>query len=584
VSRPFPLTGLLLVMVLLAMPVPAHATARQAVGTRSNGAARSHQHGKQGSLQHCSVHPNRKLKVKSKRTLAAKHRPAAKRAALCSSSAALHSHRPRVKRRTNVLKQFRPHAVGDIFGVGSFVSQRSSSISPLMVGRTRQLGAKWVREEFTASSLHAATSAPYRWGKYDQSVNRERRAGLQVLGLLDYSNTWAYHDHGTMPHGDMRQLISDFVRYARDVARHFRGRIRYWEIWNEPDLDAFWHPTPNALDYAALVTAVSTAIKRVDRHAKIVLAGTSGVDLGFIRAVAAHTHSFDVVTVHPYRSLPESSFLRQVQALRALHKPIWFSEIGWPAGDGCDSCFGEVEQARYLVRFYALAAAAGIQRVFWYDLRDDPHSASDPEAHFGLLRRDLSGKPAFAAYAYLARLLDGSRYLGADALGRHGIYLLRFRRGSTAISVLWNASDQTHQVTVRWNYPEAAFINADGQVLAELSPAVGHVTVTAPQGGEPFYLVDRVPDYHLPTLGALLHFSPPPPPPTPRPMPSKRLAHAKHAVPLRKAAWAAPAHRQSSARHKPAPPRREHGITVPKSRPTPTVTPALPVATPLPAP
>src|SRR5206468_3560442 len=166
-----------------------------------------------------------------------------------------------------------------------------------MVGRTRQLGAKWVREEFTASILHAGTSDPYRWSVYDRTVNRERRAGLNVLGLIDYNNSWRYSDHGTMPHGGMRQLISDFARYARDVARHFRGRIRYWEIWNEPDLEAFWHPTPNASDYAALVTAASSAIKQVDRHAKIVLAGTSGVDLDFIRAVTAHTHSFDVVAV-----------------------------------------------------------------------------------------------------------------------------------------------------------------------------------------------------------------------------------------------------------------------------------------------
>lgn len=469
--------------------------------------------------------------------------------------------------------------MGDIFGVGSFVTQRSWSISPLIVGRARQLGTKWVREEFTASRLHADTSGRYWWTDYDRTVNQERKAGLQILGLLDYSNTWTFHDHGTMPHGDIRRLASDFARYAYDVVRHFRGRVRYWEIWNEPNVDSFWHPSPDAADYAVLLNAAGSAVKHADRRSKIVLAGTSGIDLRFIRAVASHTRRFDVVAVHPYRNLPETSFLDQVKALRNLHKPIWFSEIGWPAGDGCDSCYGEVEQARYLVRFYALAAAAGIQRVFWYDLRDDPHTASNPEAHFGLLRRDLSAKPAFVAFAYLSRLLDASRFVGADALGRHGLYSLRFQHGASHIDVLWNASNTNRKLTLKWNYPDANFVDAGGNVLAELTPDSGHVTVIAPQGGEPFYLVDRLPAYHVPSLGALLHFAPPPSP--------KKHAHARairpRATPVAaNAAWIASSHRPTKNKHTSHSPRREHSVTAAKPRVTLTGTPALPILTPPP--
>jgi Glycosyl hydrolase family 53 len=580
VSRSLSLAGLLLAALLLASPLPAHATEYQSAGTRANSPARSHQHGRSSTRQRCTARPTKKVKVKARRGARADHRAAAAYMAGCSASSATRSHRPRLRRPTSVLKQFPPHSVGDIFGVGSFVTQRSWTISPLVVGRARQLGTKWVREEFTASRLHARTSGRYWWTDYDRIVNQERQAGLQVLGLLDYNNTWMYHDHGTMPHRDMRRLVSDFARYAYDVARHFRGRVSDWEIWNEPNVDTFWHPTPDASDYATLLTAAGSAVKRADRRAKVVLAGTSGIDLGFIRAVAAHTHSFDVVAVHPYRSLPEPSFLKQVKALRGLHKPIWFSEIGWPAGDGCDICYGQVEQARYLVRFYSLAAAAGIQRVFWYDLRDDPHSASNPEAHFGLLRRDLSGKPAFAAYAYLSRLLDGSRYIGADWLGQHGLYTFRFRRGDTNISVLWNASDKTRQLKLKWDHPEADFITSSGEVLAQLAPDAGHVTVTAPRGGEPFYLVDRLPGYRVPALGALLHFAPPPPPPTPRPTPGKGRAHTEPTAVLTKAAWVAPKRQSARPGHKSASPRREHGVTGPKSRATITVTPSLTMSTP----
>lgn len=566
------MAGVLTGISLLTAQLPAHAAARAVHRTSQVTASPIHQ------TRFTRVHtPCVKNSTSTRAPLSqSRHRSAVGRHARCFASAAMHTRSRSRASVTSALRQFRPHLVGNIFGVGSFVTQRSWTISPLIVSRAHQLGTRWVREEFTASRLHSSTRGQYWWSDYDRIVNEERRAGLHILGLLDYSNTWSYGDHGTMPHQDMRRLSADFARYAYDVVRHFRGRVSDWEVWNEPNLDTFWHPSPDASDYATLLTAASRAVKRGDRHAKVVLAGTSGVDLSFIREVTRHTHSFDIVAVHPYRGLPESSFLKQVRALRGLHKPIWFSEIGWAAGKGCDSCYGEAEQARYLVRFYALAAAAGIQRVFWYDLRDDPHSPSDPEAHFGLLRRDLSGKPSFAAYAYLARLLDGSKYTGADWLGQHGLYTLRFQRGSTHIAVLWNASDRTRQLTLKWHFPEADFVTSAGDVLAQLTPNAGHVTVTAPQGGEPFYLIDRVPDYHVPVLDALLHFAPPPPPATPRPSPTTIRTRVALAPTTTRAAWVAGKKRAASTPRSVATRGSEHGVRLPTPHPTLTASPAMP--------
>jgi hypothetical protein len=580
VSRLSSITMLFLAVLCLALPLPAHATGKARAGTRGHSSVRTRHPVRQGNRARCI------LTVKTiSRTV---RKPGKKRMTEvpnrvgCIASSKLRSRQSRAKHGSALVDQFAPHFVGDIFGVGSFVTQRSSDISPLLVGRARELGTKWVREEFTASRLHADTTGRYWWTDYDRIVNQERKAGLQILGLLDYSNTWSLADHGTMPHGDMRRLTADFARYVYAVVRHFRGRVRYWEIWNEPNVDTFWHPSPDPTDYAALLNAAGSAVKRADPRARIVLAGTSGVDLGFIRAVAAHTRRFDIVAVHPYRNLPEPSFLKQVKALRGLNKPIWFSEIGWPAGAGCGSCYGEVEQARYLVRFYALAAAAGIQRVFWYDLRDDPHTASNPEAHFGLLRRDLSAKPAFIAYAYLSRLLNGSRYVGADWLGQHGLYTVRFRRDTTNIAVLWNASNTTRKLTLKWNYPDANLINAGGDILAELTPSAGHVSVIAPQGGEPFYLVDRLPSYHVPALGALLHFAPPAPPPTMRH--TARAARTRRMPAAGKAAWVSPTRHGTRDNHASAAPHREHSVPMPKPHATVIVGPSNPVLTPPPAP
>jgi hypothetical protein len=206
-----------------------------------------------------------------------------------------------------------------------------------------------------------------------------------------------------------------------------------------------------------------------------------------------------------------------------------------------------------------------------YDLRDDPNSPGDPESHFGLMRRDLSAKPAFVAYAYLSHLLTGARYVSADWVGRRGFYAFRFRTRDAAVAVVWNASDITRPMTLRWPYPQANLINAGGDVLAQLTPDSGTVTITAPQGGEPFYLVDRLPGYRLPSLGPLLVA------PRPRPTPARH----RHPTARRIRRVAPTGRREIAARKTPAfvrrsgdaSARRKRGIHV-RGRATPTPIPA----------
>jgi len=477
-----------------------------------------------------------------------------------------------------------------MFGVGAFVTQRNSAVARLLTGRLRLLGLQWVREEFTASRLHAGTHARYYWGPYDRIVDQERRAGLHVFGLLDYSNTWGYPDHGTMPHADIARLSRDFAAFAYAVARHFRGRVSYWQVWNEPDLQTFWHPTPDPDDYAALLSAAYRAIKRADRHAHVVLAGTSRIDLVFLRRVASRTQSFDVVSVHPYRNVPEPQLLSEIQALRALGKPLWFSEIGWAAG-GCDLCTGEDTQASYLVRIYALAAAAGVQRVFWYDLRDDNNLASSPESHFGLLRSDLSAKPAFVAYEFLTRVMHRAFFRAAHTVDRSGVYALRFDTDHGPIEVLWNAGWSPQTVSIPWTGATAVIVQMDGTVIGEADVRYHHAIWLLPADGKPVYLVVRSPTPRLLAPGPLLH--PPPPPPPRRPPPTRksgrpprraRVPIARRRAPPNRGAWAAPS---TISRPGGRPRRSKRPSEGRLPTPTPTATSnefaPLPTATPSPA-
>jgi hypothetical protein len=82
-----------------------------------------------------------------------------------------------------------------------------------------------------------------------------------------------------------------------------------WQVWNEPNQAVYgWSDQPFAPGYVALLRAARAAIKGVDPHAQIVLAGlvgpSSGHDLNTI--YAAHGRGlFDMADLHPFAIKPE---------------------------------------------------------------------------------------------------------------------------------------------------------------------------------------------------------------------------------------------------------------------------------------
>lgn len=62
---------------------------------------------------------------------------------------------------------------------------------------------------------------------------------------------------------------NDFANRANWLAGHFKGRVKYWQVWNEP---VEFYPLSDSR-YAALLTQTASSIKLADPNAKIVGAG-----------------------------------------------------------------------------------------------------------------------------------------------------------------------------------------------------------------------------------------------------------------------------------------------------------------------
>jgi hypothetical protein len=202
-----------------------------------------------------------------------------------------------------------------------------------------------------------------------------------------------------------------YADFLRRLAAHVRGRIQYYEIWNEPNLRRFWHhPDPAA--YTRLLRAAYRAIKSEDPAAQVLAGATSGADVRFVAGMyaAGARGSFDALSIHPYSgnrppdtcSIPRRSFACGVEAVRQVMirhgdtRPIWLTEFGIPVSAHVST----IDQAHYLTEVASFIKRwSYVRGVIWYELYDDP-TGHDGQ-HYGLFDAALQPRPAAAAFRRL---------------------------------------------------------------------------------------------------------------------------------------------------------------------------------------
>ncbi len=307
-------------------------------------------------------------------------------------------------------------------------------------------GIKWTREEFSWSGIEAAPGQ-YDFSYYDTVVDTARRHGISVYGLL------ADWGHFTQPYTE--KGIDDFCVWARATVRHFKDRVKHWEIYNEPNI--FFWDGPKEL-YPVLVARCGKAIKEEDPEATVLAVSTSGIDKKFIKMVADAGAPFDVLTIHPYRGrLADEGFIRELREVAGLvgNRPVWITEMGWPTHIGGAD---ERAQAQMLSRCYMGAVASGaVQNMGWYDFRNDGEDPFFNEANFGVLRGDMSPKPAYRALANVCRTFAAGKPVLPEIEGEG---VLGLQMGDAL--ALWSPSGD-RSVSVWFKVPPKAVFNLMGE-------------------------------------------------------------------------------------------------------------------------
>ena len=326
-------------------------------------------------------------------------------------------------------------------------------------------GIKWVRHN-SYWHLIESEKEKFDWSREDSIISDAQKYGFEVMPIISYSSVWA----STGPKDDPKAIfyppdLKEWERHVTNFVSRYKGKVKYWEVWNEPDSEPAVFIGGSPEEYAELLKTSYIAAKKIDPECKIVGCVTGGYNWTYIDKVfkAGGFAYLDVVSTHPYRSgwksPEESDFLGELKKVKEVidkyggGKPVWLTEFDYPADDvdiKSDEfikrglIITEKEQADYLVRMYVQALSTGYaEKLFWFTLRHPIGSLTEsPDSAAGLIRQDNTLKPSFLAHRTLVDKLEGAAFVSKYISGS-SVNVYNFKRDDAKITVIWDSEGES---------------------------------------------------------------------------------------------------------------------------------------------
>lgn len=259
-----------------------------------------------------------------------------------------------------------PNIPDNPYGVNVFLQ---NEVEQWKIEKTLQMIAEanvpWVKQEFPWQEIEFKKGYFYddkwqksSWEKYDNIVALASKYNLSIIARIDRAPDWAKKDAPADAPIKSYQDLADFINAFLD---HYNGKIKYVQVWNEPNLSAEWLPGKPAdpAGYTAMLKAVYPAVKA--RHPEAVILSAplamtteqtssrgnmNEIDYWKGMYEAGAKDNFDIASANGYGldrppdDPPDPKVLnfRRVELLRDVMtqngdeaKPVWFNEYGWNA-------------------------------------------------------------------------------------------------------------------------------------------------------------------------------------------------------------------------------------------------------------
>ncbi len=380
------------------------------------------------------------------------------------------------------------------------------------VGRTgvkmARIQSGWMRTE--------REEGVYDFAWLDSIVDNLIARGLEPWICLCYGNPIytplaeeVFGGVGCPPVGSEREMRA-WTDYVRATVEHFKGRVRLYEIWNEPDCNYSWKHffgeerdlAVNAHEYGLFAIKTAKAIKEADENAGVIGFGLAHPkDLTFVNNVLSTGLGkyIDYISFHFYspKDIDRDVTINRLKTLVHSYNPeikLIQGESGAQSrsdGNGAMRGFSwtKEKQMKFLLRTSVTDIALGVEFSSYFstmDMVEALHGLAKDKAtymdfgYFGILSAsfdengratgEYTEKPSYYALSTLATLLredaqvfpipygvevNASRRVNGydcsdDTLK---IYTFKLCDGRTAM-IYWNAVDlltSTYEGTVSFN-------------------------------------------------------------------------------------------------------------------------------------
>jgi hypothetical protein len=327
------------------------------------------------------------------------------------------------------------------------------------------LGLKWIRIGYHDDPIN------WHWvekeaGKLeidpeaDAAVTHAVENGIDIILSLGFGNRlysqerpsrqlpqlWEWY-YENPPPPTTPKALQGWANYVRFMCRHFKDRVKVFEVWNEWNVDLYWGRTASLQDYLAVARTAIPIIREECPTAKVMLGSTAGFCHGIadwslerlteeagekpslLSGVRELAREVDLIGWHPFYqtspTTPEAlNYRADVMAFKAWATRQGFNgecactEYNWGAGYPAPAepfwwgkfVCSEVEKAKYVARLTMLHAALGVGSFFCEVWANASYSLD-----LGLLRRTFSAdpiaplqpQPAYYVMRNLSTALDG---------------------------------------------------------------------------------------------------------------------------------------------------------------------------------
>jgi Cellulase (glycosyl hydrolase family 5) len=281
----------------------------------------------------------------------------------------------------------------------------------------------------------------YNFGQLDSVINAAAAHGIRVhLSATGPAPAWAA---GNKKLGNYKPNQKEFAAFVTALARHEKGRVDRYSIWNEPNWIGWLSPLKSgASQYRGLYTRGYKAIKAADPKAKVLIGetapyaqkGRATAPLAFLRGVACLNKKYkrvhkcaklkaDGYGHHPYyfqkapsfklpgadnatmgtlshltRGLDRIARTGQIRRNGGGKLGIYLTEFGYFSSG--HRALSKSKRGKYTSQGFKMALANGrVKSQLYYLLVQPPRKAAFAFFDLGLLTRSGKKNPQYNALA-----------------------------------------------------------------------------------------------------------------------------------------------------------------------------------------